>query len=733
MNRDFTKAETEKIFSLVSSLVGTKRLAKQQSRLILSNIKKRIRIVKSQSLEEYLQYTKQNSEENRFLISNLTVHTTYWFREKVNLDLFGSWLDNVARNKKVLRGISVGCSTGQEVFSAALMMEKRNIDYTILGIDIDPISVDTGQRGIYPESELSSIPHEYIKYILIGSGRTQGLFTLSKEIRDRCTFEVKNAEKMNYEKDKYDFILCRNMLIYFEEDQVNEIIQKLSFSLATDGMLILGISESLTKSFHGIEQLKPAVFRKNEGQKILSKSSDVFEKRILVIEDSKTIQSHIAALLGSEDHKYTIVDTLKKADDQLDQQSFSVISLDVNLPDGNGLTWLSEKRKHGLRLPVAVLSSISEEERSLFLDLFRSGVTEFFPKDILGSDSSQYQLFVRTFLGKSNLRQNSSVKKQSIVIVDDDDDLVSLFKNILNSQNYEVHSFSDSLKALAYLKEHQVDGLLTDYRMPDMDGLELIRKARLLDPAVPVMILSGLIKNRKDIRSRTDIKVLDKPVDEVTFLNAIADLLKSKPERISPRSFQKTDFPCIVIGASTGGPQTLKRILEKVPANVPPLVIVQHIPEKFQEKFFVSLAADIGLRYRIVDREMKLENECLYVSDPGKHVCIRQRGPEIIAFPVSEPDGSGHCPSVNQLFRSAAQLSDKCLAILLTGMGSDGASAMKEMRNKGHITVAQDESSIVYGMPRAAVESGGACFTGSDWDIQTLISGISAQYHKKPA
>lgn len=729
MRREFTKIEEEKIFILVAKLIGTKRLAEQKSRLILNNVKKRMFVTKYKSLDDYIEYTKNNSDENRIFLSNLTIHTTYWFREKSNLDLFENWIEKLSDTKRTLSGLSVGCSTGQEVFSLALIIKNIGINFSIKGIDIDPVSIEVANKGVYSEKELNSIPEKFLKYILIGSNKTKGLITLNKDLRNCCKFEAQNAEKMETEKNYYDFIFCRNMLIYFDENQVDCIIKSLISALVPGGLLILGVSEPLGEKYKEIVPVKPAVFQKVSQELDNMEKLNPNAKKALIIEDSITIRKLLEPLLSSKNHSLYFADSLKSANELLKNQSFDVISLDVNLPDGNGLEWLRNKRKTELNTPVAVLSKIGENEKILFLELFRSGITEFFPKDILNGDSSKYQLFIQTFLG--NQRKENQSNSHKLLILDDDKDVGEIFQLLLEQHNYEIISFTDSIEALEHLRTQKVDAILTDFRMPKMDGIEFIRQARSIYPGIPALLVSSFVENRQDLKIREDIDVLDKPIDEIALINSISNLLNSRPKNIDFELLHNIKFPCIVIGASTGGPQTLKRVLKKISVNVPPIVIVQHISQKFQNKFFTDLTNDVGLKHQIVDREMYLENECIYSSHPGKHVCIKQEGQKIIAYPVSALDGSGHTPSVNQLFDSAASLKTKCLAIMLTGMGDDGASAMKKMRSKGHKTVAQDENSIVFGMPRAAIEIGGACFTGSDWDIQRLLANILHQYQMK--
>ena len=139
----------------------------------------------------------------------------------------------------------------RKVYSMALMLEesrKRNagFDYQITGIDIDPISIDTAQKAIYSSDHLSKIPITYHHNVLLGSGKTKGMMTLSKDVRSRCEFREHSALDLISIQEKYDIVLCRNMLIYFDEVRVNDIVRGLPTRPYRTASLFLGHSESFS-------------------------------------------------------------------------------------------------------------------------------------------------------------------------------------------------------------------------------------------------------------------------------------------------------------------------------------------------------------------------------------------------------------------------------------------------------------------------------------------------------
>jgi two-component system chemotaxis response regulator CheB len=165
----------------------------------------------------------------------------------------------------------------------------------------------------------------------------------------------------------------------------------------------------------------------------------------------------------------------------------------------------------------------------------------------------------------------------------------------------------------------------------------------------------------------------------------------------------------IAIGASTGGTQALDYILNRLPQNLPPLVIVQHMPEHFTKMFANRLAEASGLIIKEAEKGDILENGGVYIAPGNKHMLIRKMAGKLFIEIDYYEKVSGHRPSVDALFESIAKSSfaPSCLAILLTGMGKDGANGLLSLRNAGSQTIGQDESScIVYGMPKEAYQLG---------------------------
>ena len=184
---------------------------------------------------------------------------------------------------------------------------------------------------------------------------------------------------------------------------------------------------------------------------------------------------------------------------------------------------------------------------------------------------------------------------------------------------------------------------------------------------------------------------------------------KHKPDVILPKQ------PCtlsreklIVIGGSTGGTEALNRIFSSLEKGLPPIVVVQHIPKMFSGSLVARLDANSKINVYEVNSKVQLLNDCAYMANGDDHVVLSYEGGKYYATPIHGKRVSRHRPSVDVLFRSANNTSGRnTLAVILTGMGDDGSIGMKELFDNGAYTIAQDEDScIVFGMPKKAIEAG---------------------------
>ncbi len=181
-------------------------------------------------------------------------------------------------------------------------------------------------------------------------------------------------------------------------------------------------------------------------------------------------------------------------------------------------------------------------------------------------------------------------------------------------------------------------------------------------------------------------------------------------------------FDALLVGSSTGGIEALQRMLGDLPPLFPPVLVVQHIDAHYVEDLVALLVKASGLNAGRLVSGTELERGYIYVAPAHRHLELREQSGRLrLQLSDKEPVG-GHRPSVTVLFDSACSVADRVLACLLTGMGVDGAQSLANLRRHGAYTLAQDErSSVVFGMPKRAIELGGASFVGNPWQMRMKL------------
>ncbi|MCK0768775.1 chemotaxis response regulator protein-glutamate methylesterase [Chromohalobacter canadensis] len=293
----------------------------------------------------------------------------------------------------------------------------------------------------------------------------------------------------------------------------------------------------------------------------------------------------------------------------------------------------------------------------------------------------------------------------------------------------------DPLVARDLIKRTNPDVLTLDVEMPRMDGLDFLERLMRLRP-MPVLMVSSLTQKGSEITLRAlELGAVDfvaKPEMGIRegmleYTEMIADMIRaaarSRPKAVAKQPPAKDKPPVkapllssekvIIIGASTGGTEAIRHVLEPLPANSPAILVTQHMPGGFTKSFAERLDKLCRISVKeAVDGERVLPGH-VYIAPGDWHMKLARSGANYVIRLDDAPPVNRHRPSVDVLFRSAAQSAGRnAIGAILTGMGRDGAAGLLEMRQAGAYTLAQDEEScVVFGMPREAVVMGAAIDT----------------------
>ncbi len=320
------------------------------------------------------------------------------------------------------------------------------------------------------------------------------------------------------------------------------------------------------------------------------------------------------------------------------------------------------------------------------------------------------------------------MKKIRVLVVDDSATMRGLIISTLSaSTDIEIVGEAENpLVAREAIKRLDPDVITLDIEMPEMNGLDFLEKIMRLRP-MPVIVVSTLTRRGADATIRAlELGAVDciekpRPGNENSFAELAVRVRMASRAQVRPMSQPKEPEPydpttegdngkLIALGASTGGVEALMTILRSFPSNCPPTVIVQHMPPGFTESLAARLDRQCQPSVRIAASGAPLSRGVVYLAPGGdSHLEIAGRT-QLTCRLRQAPRVNGHCPSVDVLFRSVASAAGpKAVGVLLTGMGNDGAAGLLEMSKAGALTIAQDEvSSVIYGMPKAAVQLGAA-------------------------
>jgi two-component system chemotaxis response regulator CheB len=312
------------------------------------------------------------------------------------------------------------------------------------------------------------------------------------------------------------------------------------------------------------------------------------------------------------------------------------------------------------------------------------------------------------------------------VLVVDDSAVVRQAFSMLLVQHFSVDTAADPLIAERKIRKRRPDVVVLDLQMPRMDGFTFLRQIMRTDP-LPVVICSAAAARGSDAAMRAleegALDVIAKPPVGVREFIAESSVLigdtlraaalsrvvvRTRPV-ITPLPPARTLTDRIVAaGASTGGTEALREIIESLPPGAPGMLVVQHMPEGFTAAFAKRLDATARVEVKEAASGDAVVPGRVLIAPGSQHMLLRRSGTRYYVQLCNGPLVSRHRPSVDVLFRSVAQAAGaNATGIILTGMGDDGAEGLAEMRAAGARTIAQDEStSVIFGMPKEAIARG---------------------------
>jgi two-component system, chemotaxis family, protein-glutamate methylesterase/glutaminase len=332
-------------------------------------------------------------------------------------------------------------------------------------------------------------------------------------------------------------------------------------------------------------------------------------------------------------------------------------------------------------------------------------------------------------------------RRVELLVIDDSAVVREVLQRLLSEHGaLSVTTAADPIIAMQKMQRVRPDVILLDLVMPRMDGLSFLRKLMAEDP-IPVVVCAArsgatdtvfraLEEGAVDVVIKPQVGVRDFLEESVAVL--VGALLGAAKATVAPRIHRRgaagsltADLvlrhhgpkpggqhseAIVAVGASTGGTEALGAVLSALPHDAPGLAVVQHMPEGFTAAFAARLDRICRIEVKEARTGDRLCTGRALIAPGNRHMVVFRAGGEYVVEVTGGPLVSLHRPSVDVLFRSVAEAAGaNAVGVLLTGMGDDGASGLLEMQQRGAPTIAQDEAtSIVFGMPKAAISRGAA-------------------------
>ncbi|MEZ4873674.1 MAG: CheR family methyltransferase [Bdellovibrionales bacterium] len=433
MNLDYLIKHISERISLITGV----KLGPKQYTLVKSRLNKRMRELDLLGPSEYLNYLEKNeSAEVSALVSLLTTHHSYFFREFPHFEyLAKKGLADLckevrAQGRDKIKIWSAACSRGQEPYSLSMFLKYHlqlvdpTMDFEILGSDISDECIEIASNGVYKWKEIKTVPSVYIgKHWARGTGEISAYVKAKASIKHHCKFEVINL--LNFEKNldkniKFDMIFCRNVFIYFELKQIEEISKNLIKYLQPHGQLYLGLSESLmgvnlpvahighsiyanetyveSKSLSKVPEFADPDLKSSTSMSSIQSTKEDIDKakplytkrkgpiKVLAVDDSPTVLKLIERILHKRPD-FELVGTAENGVEAAEKQKKlqpDIMTLDIHMPEKNGLQYLIDNYNES-HPSVVIVSSVSREDATIALKCFEAGAADYVEKPTLAN------------------------------------------------------------------------------------------------------------------------------------------------------------------------------------------------------------------------------------------------------------------------------------------------------------------------------------------------------------
>ena len=418
VSKDFVSV-IDKVSTIVHKISGN-RLGEKQAYMVETRVKKRMIELGMRDASEYLQYIDQNYEkESGVLVGLITTHHTFFFREFPHFEILKKILPELCamtkkRGEKCIKVWSAACSRGQEVYSLAMFLDYHlpqidpSMTYKILGTDIDSDSVKVATNGVYHQNEIKEVPMNFLgNNWAKGTGDIAMYVKVKNVIKDKCEFRPGNLLKISdaVKIEKFDVIFCRNVFIYFESHQVEQITKDLMNHLYPTGVFFSGISEPLSGLKLDVVSIGPSAYMHKSIQSAPVKNSGVISTsisrpqmvpapmslapeiyRVMCVDDSPSILTLLKKVLCIEQGFEIVATALngKDAMEKLKTIKVDLVTLDIHMPEMDGVTYL-EKNFSKFHPPVVIISSAYRADSDVAMKVLKLGASDYIEKPALNN------------------------------------------------------------------------------------------------------------------------------------------------------------------------------------------------------------------------------------------------------------------------------------------------------------------------------------------------------------